>query len=83
LGRLVFGTQASAGVAQFFDVLLIEDLQVKPDILTPHFSDYYAGKRKQAPEDTLNPVPSQFYSIEVQTADIVFTLQDTPAVAAM
>lgn len=83
LGRLVFGTQTSAGAAQFFDIFLTEGLQVKPDILTPHFPDYYAGKEKQAPEDTLNPVPNQFYSIEVQTADIVFTLRDTPVAAAM
>lgn len=83
LGRLVFGTQAAAGTAQFFDILLTEGLQVKPDILTPHFSDYYAGKETQAPEDTLNPVPNQFYTIEVRTADIVFTLRDTPAAEAM
>ncbi|BBB93483.1 type III-B CRISPR module RAMP protein Cmr6 [Methylomusa anaerophila] len=83
LGRLVFGTQASVGAVQFFDIFLIEGLQVKPDILTPHFSGYYAGKGTQAPEDTLNPVPNQFYIIQVQTADIVFTLRDTPAAAAM
>lgn len=72
LGRALFGTGDQQGMLQFYDILFHEGLEIKVDILTPHFSEYYSGKN--SPNDTLSPVPNTFYAVKVASAKLMLTL---------
>lgn len=57
--------QANVGSVIFLDALPTSPVQLKADVMTPHYSDYYAGKKdKQGklvpPADWHSPIPIPF-----------------------
>ena len=44
--KKIFGTQKSKGRAIFFDAYPIGNINMKLDVMTPHFPDYYGGNGK-------------------------------------
>ncbi|GHV23169.1 hypothetical protein AGMMS49959_15450 [Planctomycetales bacterium] len=73
----VFGDQKSAGMVQFHDAWICPDSVADclvDDVMTPHHSDYYAGKA--APTDFDAPVPVSFLAVTGEFL-VVLTCDDT------
>ena len=58
----IFGTQEQAGKVIFFDAFPAGEINLKIDIMNPHYPDYYTGKAP--PADWQNPVPIKFPTVE-------------------
>ncbi|MBO8131611.1 MAG: type III-B CRISPR module RAMP protein Cmr6 [Candidatus Marinimicrobia bacterium] len=58
----IFGTQNHKGEIIFFDAYPIEEVNLKVDIINPHYSSYYDGK--EPPADWQDPVPIKFLTVE-------------------
>jgi len=58
----IFGTQKQQGEVIFFDAYPIENINLKIDIMNPHYSKYYSGELP--PGDWQNPVPIKFLTVE-------------------
>ncbi|WP_353686777.1 type III-B CRISPR module RAMP protein Cmr6 [Thermodesulfovibrio sp. 3462-1] len=58
----IFGTQKEEGKVIFFDAYPDENIELKIDIMNPHYPDYYGGDKP--PTDWQNPVPIKFLTIE-------------------
>ncbi len=58
--RRIFGDQneLGAGSVIFLDALPTKPIQLKMDIMTPHYSDYYQGN--ELPGDWMSPIPIPF-----------------------
>ncbi|WP_054950069.1 type III-B CRISPR module RAMP protein Cmr6 [Numidum massiliense] len=72
LGRIVFGSQERKGAVQFTDLFFHEQLELKPDVLTPHFPDYY--NRKKSATDDQDPNPITFYAVNASSAEWYFMI---------
>ncbi|MCL6663372.1 MULTISPECIES: type III-B CRISPR module RAMP protein Cmr6 [Paenibacillus] len=72
LGRALFGSEDGQGIVQFYDMLFYNRLEIKLDVLTPHFGEYYANK--ELPSDTKNPVPNTFYAASVHSVQLMLTV---------
>ncbi len=60
----VFGTQSNRGSITFFDAYPTTAPKLEPDILNPHFPDYYGDKNKRTPpSDNQNPKPNYFLTV--------------------
>lgn len=60
----IFGKQDGAGKIIFYDVYPDEEkIMLEKDILTPHYFDYYGGKKDVWPTDTQKPVPNEFLTV--------------------
>jgi|GEM_PF-218013 len=60
--------QSQVGSVLFFDVLPAAPVQLKPDVMTPHYGDYYGGKKYDEenltpPADWLSPNPIPFLTV--------------------
>ncbi|WP_044894944.1 type III-B CRISPR module RAMP protein Cmr6 [Bacillus alveayuensis] len=71
LGSLIFGTKEAKGLVQFYDLFLIDDLTIEPDILTTLYKDYY-GMKKAASDDQ-KPNPVSFLTAYTSSVDIFLT----------
>lgn len=60
--REIFGNQKEKGKVIFLDSFPVTPPKIKPDIMNPHYGDYYSGKT--SPADYLNPVPIYFLTVE-------------------
>jgi CRISPR-associated protein Cmr6 len=58
----IFGTQEKQGKVIFFDAYPVEDIELKIDVMTPHYLEYYS--KGQPPADWQNPVPIEFLTVE-------------------
>jgi len=58
----IFGTQKQEGKVIFFDAYPVEKIDLKIDIMNPHYSEYYTGN--QPPADWQNPLPIKFLTVE-------------------
>jgi len=58
----IFGTQKKQGEVIFMDAFPVENINLKIDIMNPHYPDYY-GKGKP-PADWQNPNPIKFLTVE-------------------
>jgi CRISPR-associated protein Cmr6 len=60
-----FYKEAREGKAIFFDAFPIGPPVVEPDIMNPHYGDYYSSSVNdvKAPVDTQNPVPIHFLTV--------------------
>ena len=58
----IFGTQKQRGKVIFFDAYPIENINLKIDIMNPHYPKYYGGEAP--PTDWQNPVPIKFLTVE-------------------
>jgi CRISPR-associated protein Cmr6 len=56
----IFGTEDIQGKVYFFDSFS-NNIDIKKDIMNPHYPDYY--DKKQPPTDTQNPKPINFLTI--------------------
>jgi len=62
----IFGTSEDSGHIIFYDAWITpESLSdaLKPDVMTPHHSDYYSNKDDAAPTDFDSPIPVTFLSV--------------------
>ncbi len=57
----IFGTQKTSGNVIFFDAFPLEDPKIEPDIMNPHYAQYYKGEA--APADYHSPVPIHFLTV--------------------
>ncbi len=67
--RLIFGRQLEQGKIIFFDAYPKTPPKLKIDVINPHYSDYYAGKKNKKgdvipPADYHNPKPIYFLTLE-------------------
>ena len=53
---------AQAGKIIFYDAYPVEKPKISKDIMTPHYSDYYANR--QILGDIYDPVPVPFYTVK-------------------
>ena len=57
----IFGSQEKQGKVIFFDAFS-NDAKIKPDIMNPHYPDYYDDKKP--PTDDQNPRPINFLTVK-------------------
>jgi len=55
-------SEGSVGGAIFFEAVPLDEPELKLDVMTPHFPDYYAGKRP--PSDDQDPIPIPFLTVK-------------------
>ncbi|MDI6861167.1 MAG: type III-B CRISPR module RAMP protein Cmr6 [Caldisericia bacterium] len=70
----IFGTQKHQGKVYFIDAYPVSDINLKIDIMNPHYPDYYSGK--QPPADWQNPKPVEFLTVEKTTFRFYLISQD-------
>jgi CRISPR-associated protein Cmr6 len=58
----IFGTQKQQGKVIFFNAYPIGDINLKIDVMNPHYPEYYS--KGQAPTDWQNPIPIKFLTVE-------------------
>ncbi len=62
----VFGPRGSdlpsVGSVVFLDAIPADPIQLKPDVMTPHYGPYYQGK--EPPADWHNPIPVPFLVVD-------------------
>jgi len=58
----IFGTQKQEGKVIFFDAYPVGEINLKIDVMNPHYSEYYS--KGQPPTDWQNPVPIKFLTVE-------------------
>lgn len=58
----IFGDQNQQGKVIFMDAFPTSKPTIKPDVMNPHFGDYYSGKKP--PADYLSPNPIIFLTVE-------------------
>jgi CRISPR-associated protein Cmr6 len=61
----IFGTQEKQGRVIFFDAYPVGEINLKIDIINPHYPKYYDGK--EPPADWDSPMPIKFLSLENTT----------------
>lgn len=67
--RIIFGgpkkgeLKERKGSVFFFDAFPTSVPQIKPDVMNPHYSEYYSGNNKP-PADYFNPRPVYFLTVE-------------------
>jgi CRISPR-associated protein Cmr6 len=61
----IFGTQEKQGKVIFFDAYPVGEINLKIDIMNPHYPKYYDGK--EPPADWDSPMPIKFLSLENTT----------------
>ncbi|MDD3654442.1 MAG: type III-B CRISPR module RAMP protein Cmr6 [Desulfotomaculaceae bacterium] len=68
---LIFGSPKNSakgnlqGAVRFFDVFPLQEPVIEPDIMNPHYSDYYTGtSNNKPPGDYYNPVPVYFLTVK-------------------
>jgi CRISPR-associated protein Cmr6 len=61
----IFGTQEKQGKVIFFDAYPVGEINLKIDVMNPHYSEYYS--KGQPPTDWQNPVPIKFLAVEKDT----------------
>jgi CRISPR-associated protein Cmr6 len=59
---LIFGTQEQQGKIIFFDAYPVERINLKVDVMTPHYPDYYS--KGVEPADWQSPNPIKFLTVE-------------------
>jgi|GEM_PF-486391 len=64
--KTIFGTSEDSGHIIFYDAWITPESlanALKPDVMTPHHSDYYSNKDDAAPTDFDSPTPITFLSV--------------------
>ena len=60
--KKIFGTQKEQGEVIFMDAYPVERVNLKIDIMNPHYPEYYA--KGEPPADWQTPKPIQFLTVE-------------------
>lgn len=58
----IFGTQQKKGEVIFMDAFPVENINLKIDIMNPHYPNYYG--KGESPSDWQNPNPIKFLTVE-------------------
>ena len=69
-----FGSQKQRGEVRFLDAYPTEAVHFAIDIMNPHYSDYYSGKKPPTDDQRLVPIP--FLTVENTTFRFAFLAQD-------
>ena len=71
LFRAIFGSTEYGGVCLFYDAVVAalpsSGNLFMPDVMTPHFPDYYTSNGATPPADNQNPNPIQFLTVAAGT----------------
>lgn len=59
----ICGTNEHVGDIIFLDALPLAPIKLEPDIMTPHYGNYYANPTNQPPRDWDNPIPIPFLTV--------------------
>ncbi len=59
-----FYKESRQGKVTFFDALPIKSPTIEPDIMNPHYPEWYGGKPEKAPVDTDKPNPVFFLTVK-------------------
>ena len=59
--RLVLGSEGHVGEVMFFDALPKAPVELRIDVMTPHYGDYY--QEGKPPGDWISPVPIPFLTV--------------------
>ena len=70
----VFGSQKQRGEVRFLDAYPTEAVHFAIDIMNPHYSDYYSGKKPPTDDQRLVPIP--FLTVENTTFRFAFLAQE-------
>ncbi len=62
-----FYGKSKAGLIWFFDAYPTASPKIEVDIMNPHYSEYYSGKKNVPPADYFNPVPIPFLTVGKET----------------
>jgi CRISPR-associated protein Cmr6 len=61
----IFGSQEKQGKVVFFDALPVTEPIIEPDVMTPHFGDYYSDSKNEVPPaDYISPNPIKFLTVK-------------------
>lgn len=66
----IFGTQEKRGEVIFMDAFPVDSVNFAPDIINPHYPEYYGGEKY--PADWQNPIPVNFLTVEKTTFRFMF-----------
>lgn len=66
--KVIFGTQQQRGCVQFYDIYLVNGLQIVPEVMTVHMKEYY--EKREMPTDDHPPNPVPFFTVKVTDVDI-------------
>jgi len=58
----IFGTQNQSGKIIFFDAYPVKEINLKVDVMTPHYPAYYSEGKE--PADWQSPIPIKFLTVE-------------------
>ena len=67
IARKVFGGQTQAGGVTSMDAFPRGEINIKPDIMNPHYPDYYGKSDPKPPADWQRPNPITFLTVENTT----------------
>lgn len=76
IDRFFEGEGKSVGSVIFFDMLPIAPVTLVPEVMTPHYGDWY--QKGEAPGDWMSPTPIPFIAVE---AGAVFQVAAAPRVS--
>lgn len=80
----LYGSQGSVGPIAVLDGFPCPDWKIQRDVMTPHFRDWYQGKKDHLPDDTENPVPIPFLCIAAGSRfEVALLARDTGASAML
>lgn len=60
----MLGTALSAGSVIFFDMLPVEPVTLVPEVMTPHYGEWYQKGKEAPPGDWMSPTPIPFIAVE-------------------
>lgn len=75
LSQRLFGTLDKKGEVIFFDAFPASEINLKIDIMNPHYPEYYIGEKP--PADWQNPTPIKFLTVEKSMFQFFLASRDT------
>jgi|GEM_PF-1246208 len=58
-----YAGESRKGKCVFFDAFAASEIKIKPEVMTPHYGDYYTSEGKVPPADYLKPNPIIFLTV--------------------
>ena len=71
--KKIFGSQKNAGHVIFFDAFPVSPPNIRPDVMTVHYPDYYGGPKP--PADYQNPKPIPFLTVENTSFEFILCVK--------
>jgi CRISPR-associated protein Cmr6 len=77
-GKNSYYRKSIKGKALFYDAYPSNSIHVKPDVMNPHYQDYYNARKMVPPADYLKPIPVFFLTV-TETNFIFFVAYSEPS----